>query len=45
MAPHCDGVEFRAAVDIIFNGKQTPNGLTEALLADARREYKARFSA
>jgi malate synthase len=45
MAPHCDGVEFRAAVDIIFNGKQTPNGLTEALLADARREYKARFPA
>jgi len=42
MAPHCDGVEFRAAVDIIFNGKQTPNGLTEALLADARREYKAK---
>ena len=45
MAPHCDGIEFRAAVEIILKGKQTPNGLTEALLADARRQYKARFSA
>jgi len=45
MAPHCDGIEFRAAVEIILKGKQTPNGLTETLLADARRQYKARFSA
>ena len=41
MAPHCDGLEFQAAVDIIFKGKDIPNGYTEQLLTDFRRAYKA----
>jgi malate synthase len=44
MAPHCDGIEFCAAVEIILKGKETPNGLTEALLIDARRQYKAKLA-
>ena len=28
MAPHCDGIEFCAAVEIILQGKETPNGLS-----------------
>ena len=34
-------IEFQAAVDLIFQGKETPNGLTEAGLIKKRREYKA----
>ena len=41
MAPHCNGIEFQAAVDIIFKGKDIPNGYTEGLLTHARRAYKA----
>jgi malate synthase len=41
MAPNCNGIEFQAAVDLIFQGKETPNGLTEAGLIKKRREYKA----
>lgn len=41
MAPHCNGIEFQAAVDIIFKGKDIPNGYTEGLLISARRAYKA----
>ena len=45
MAPHCNGIEFQAAVDIIFNGKDIPNGYTEGLLTKHRRAYKAEASA
>ena len=44
MAPHCNGIEFQAAVDIIFNGKDIPNGYTEGLLTKHRRAYKAEAS-
>ena len=45
MAPHCDGIEFQAAVDIIFKGKDIANGYTEGLLITARRAYKATLNA
>ena len=41
MAPHYDGLEFQAAVDICFTGRNIPNGYTEELLANFRRAYKA----
>jgi len=43
MAPHCNGIEFQAACDIVFKGKDIPNGYTEGLLTDFRRAYKAKF--
>ena len=45
MAPHCTNIEFQAAVDIIFNGKDIPNGYTEGLLTKHRRAYKAEAAA
>lgn len=45
MAPHCTNIEFQAAVDIIFNGKDIPNGYTEGLLTKHRRAYKAQAAA